>query len=208
MALKKYGITGAKGVTITPGQLPKVAVQPGRAIQATLNSNGLVDQNPASATITPGPLSIPLSGGGGNIADGWISSTFVQQSQLATMLIWTKYTVPYTAFSTAGLTNSITLLSLPAKGVIHAVHLNATQAFTGGLIATYTLSVGIGGLLAKYLTALSVFTTGLQVPQGIIGVESMSGATNILITAVSTVGNLNTATQGSADLYALISTLP
>lgn len=105
---------------------------------------------------------------------------------------WIKITKTFSDFSAAALTNSITIYSLPIKGVIHSVMLNPTIAFSGGLIATYTISVGIGGTLAKYCAATNVFT-GFTLPamSVISGVESVSGATNILATAISTVGNLS-----------------
>ncbi len=121
---------------------------------------------------------------------------------------WTKYTVGHAAFQTAGFTNNIELFSLPAKGAIHAVFINPTVAFSGGLIASYTLSVGIAGNLIKYCPAESVFVAVPQTPQATLGIESVSGATSIRIAATSTVGTLDASTQGSADVYVLRSLLP
>lgn len=121
---------------------------------------------------------------------------------------WTKYTVLYTDFAAASLTANMALFSLPAKGVVHAVHIDPTTAFTGGLVASATLSVGTAGSPAKYCTALSVFTVALQSPQAVMGIESMSGSTSILVTAVATVGLLNTLSQGAADIWVITSTLP
>lgn len=122
--------------------------------------------------------------------------------------LWKKYTVGYAALSAAGLTNDIELFSLPARGVIHAMVIVPTTAFTGGLIASYTLSVGVSGTLTKYCTAVSTFTAVAQAPQAFMGMESMSGATSIRVAAVSTVGLLNTATAGAASIYVLWSQLP
>ncbi len=121
---------------------------------------------------------------------------------------WIKITKLFSDFSTAGLTNSINIFSLPAKGVIHAVFLNPTTLFSGGIIASYTISVGISGTPAKYNAAANVFTgAGLPTPTAGIFVENMSGSTNIQATSISTVGNLNAATAGSVDIYILISLL-
>lgn len=126
-------------------------------------------------------------------------------------LIWTKYTVPYTSLATAGLTNDIELFSLAAKTMIHNVVLKQSTAFSGGLIATYTVSVGITGNLVKYAAAFNVFqaagaaTFGLNV---LPGIENFTGATSIRIAAISTVGNLNAATAGSVDAFVLTSLLP
>jgi hypothetical protein len=116
---------------------------------------------------------------------------------------WRKYTKTYSQLSVAGLTNDIEVFSLPAKGVIQAMQIVATTAFSGGTIATYTLSIGISGNLVKYCTGFS-----LSQPQVIGGIESTSGATSIKLAAISTVGLLNAATAGSADVYVLWGILP
>lgn len=125
---------------------------------------------------------------------------------------WTKVTKTFTDFATAGLTNDIEILSLPAKGVVHSVMIKHTAAFTGGLIATYTLSVGITGTLAKYVAASNVFqapSNTLSFPSVITPIMENSGAvTSVRAAAISTVGNLNAATTGSVDFYILVSTLP
>lgn len=122
---------------------------------------------------------------------------------------WKKVTKVYTDFSTAGVTNNIEIYLLPVKGVIHAVLVSPTVAFAGGLIATYTISVGIAGTLAKYAPATNAFT-GFTLPviSVITGIESLSGTTSIKASAISTVGNLSAATAGSVDFYLLISLLP
>lgn len=121
---------------------------------------------------------------------------------------WIKITKTFSDFSIAGLTNDIEIFSLPAKGVIHSVQIIPTTAFSGGIIATYTVSVGIAGNLAKYAVATNVFT-GFTLPviSAVPGIESSSGATSIRSQAISTVGNLNAATAGSVDIYLLISNL-
>lgn len=133
---------------------------------------------------------------------------FVPGAVVSKLPAWIKYTVGFAALSTAGLTNNIELFSLPAKVVIHAVIVNPTEAFTGGLISAYTLSVGIAGSLTKYCTAVSVFAAAPQAPQQFMGMESVSGATSIKVAAVAVTGLLNTASAGSADIYVMTSVLP
>lgn len=116
---------------------------------------------------------------------------------------WQKYTITAAQLSAAAANNDIELLSLPAKGFIQGVMINATVAFTGGLIVTYTLRVGITGNLGKYCTASSVFTANVVPPQMNPGMESFSGATSIRVAATCAVGNLSQATQGSADIWVL-----
>lgn len=129
-------------------------------------------------------------------------------TEQATYPHWIKITKTYSDFSTAGLTNSITIYTLPAGGVIHAVQMNASTKFSGGLIATYTISVGKAGTNAKYAIATNVFTGAtLPVISVLPAVESIGSTTAITATAISTIGNLNTATAGSVDIWLLVSIL-
>lgn len=115
-----------------------------------------------------------------------------------------KYTATYSQLATAGLTNDIELFSLPAGGIIKSVKLKHSTPFTGGTIATYTLSVGITGNLVKYMAAFNVFqATGDSVLNfsTLAAAENHNSATSVRVAAISTVGNLNAATQGSADIF-------
>lgn len=124
---------------------------------------------------------------------------------------WAKYTKTYSDLSTAANTNSITLFSLPAKGVIHAVAIKHSAAFTGGAIASYAVAVGISGDTTKFATWVNVFQApGDQVGQASnvgVGIENFGVATTILLSATSVGGLLNAATAGSVDVWVLSSTL-
>lgn len=122
---------------------------------------------------------------------------------------WIKITKTFADFSAAALTNAITIYSLAAGGVIHAVMLNPRIVFSGGLIASYTISIGVSGTPAKFAVATNTFT-GAPLPAISVlpAVQSLSGTTNILATAIATVGNLNAATQGTVDIWLLVSILP
>lgn len=127
------------------------------------------------------------------------------------ILSWTKYTTGFAALSTAGLTNDIELFSLPAKTMIHSVVIKQSTAFSGGLIATYTVSVGINGNLVKYAAAFNVFQAVGATTFGtnfLPAIENFTSATSIRIAAISTVGNLNAAVAGSVEVWALTSLLP
>lgn len=122
---------------------------------------------------------------------------------------WVKITKLFSDFATAGLTNNISIFTLPVSGVIHAVQLNPRVTFSGGTIATYTISIGKSGTLAKYAPATIVFTgAALPVISVLPAVESVSATTDIRAAAISTVGNLSAATQGTVDIWILVSTLP
>lgn len=123
---------------------------------------------------------------------------------------WVKVgnAISHTAFQTAATTLSITLFTLAAAGLIHAIKIKHSTAFGGGAITAYTLSVGIAGTLAKYATAFDVFqapsNTAFQT-SSILGSENNGAGTAILITAISTTANLNASTTGVVDVWALLS---
>lgn len=124
---------------------------------------------------------------------------------------WVKVTFAFGSFQTGAITNSITGYVLPAKTQIEQTKIDPTVAFAGGLIATATLSIGIGGNLVKYSAAKNVFTGSSVAAASLIAapdVESMSASTNILLTMVSTVANLSSLAAGSVDVYLKISQLP
>lgn len=126
---------------------------------------------------------------------------------------WIKYTLTATDFSVAGLTKTVGFASLGAKQIISGCFVKQSELFTGGLIATYTVSVGIAGTLAKYAVAYNVkqavSNTAFQIGVALAPtMENYGAITSIVATAVSTVANLDAATQGSVDIWLLISTLP
>lgn len=122
---------------------------------------------------------------------------------------WVKYTVAYSQFSTAALVNSITLLTLPAGGVIHGVKIKHSVAFGGGAISAYTLSVGIVGELEKYASAWDVFQAAVSTyfqMSNVLGSEDHANTAAIKITATAVGANLSAATGGSVDVWVLQST--
>lgn len=123
---------------------------------------------------------------------------------------WVKVgsAIAHTAFQTAATTNSITLFTLVPAGVIQAVKIKHSTAFAGAAITAYTLSVGIGGTVAKYASAFDVFqavsNTAFQL-SAVTGSENHGAATPITITATSTGANLSASTAGVVDVWALLS---
>jgi hypothetical protein len=69
-----------------------------------------------------------------------------------------KITKTYTDLAQAAVTFDVELFLLPPGGIIHAIYLKHSAAFTGGIISAYTLSVGVGANLTKYMSAQSVFS--------------------------------------------------
>lgn len=121
---------------------------------------------------------------------------------------WQKITKTFSNFSVASLTSTITITTLPAKSVVNAVVINPTTAFTGGLIAGYTVSVGMQTNV-DLAPASSMFTTVTNpFSYSLIAAGDINTTEDITATATSLTGLLNAATQGSVDIYLLVSTLP
>lgn len=145
---------------------------------------------------------------------GIIQSSVLVAGPLSVTPSWTKYTYSHTAFQTAGLTNAVNVLSLPAKAILVDAVIRPTTAFAGGAIATYTLSLGIVGSLTKYIGNSDVMaavtaTLNYRVANYLVtGLESFTGATQIQVNAISSVANLSASTAGAVDIYLLTSTLP
>lgn len=130
-------------------------------------------------------------------------------SNLTPMPQWVKVsTIPYLAFSAAATTLNVTLFSLVAGGMIHAIFIKHATAFAGGVISAATFSVGISGNNTKYAAAFDIFQavsgTAFQLTNT-PGVESMTGATNITGTITVTGANLSALTAGQVEVWALLS---
>jgi hypothetical protein len=69
-----------------------------------------------------------------------------------------KITKLFSDLAQPSLTYDIELFLLPPGGFIHALMLKHSAAFTGGTISAYTLSIGTGANLSKFMSAQSVFS--------------------------------------------------
>lgn len=129
---------------------------------------------------------------------------------------WVKVTKSYTDFSAVATTGTATIFTLPYKGVIHAVVMQHSAAFTGGSISAYTLQVGVSGTTNKYVAAASTFgapgaTTFVPASATTPFSPTINSSTTdvaIIATATSTGANTSAATAGSVDIWLLISILP
>jgi hypothetical protein len=137
-----------------------------------------------------------------------------------------KYTITFSDLTTAGTAQTLYLsadpggnafqtpsttappnaqnFAIPQAGVILYAKVHHTTAFSGGTIASMTVSVGkLGGSNTFVTPAFNVFQaagdTTLQetfaIPSGQIS------PWGITVTFTSTVGNVNAATAGSVDIY-------
>lgn len=179
--------------------LEKVANKGAASGYASLNGSSLVVQNPASASTTPGNAVIPIADTNGRLADGFTPFAVPR---------WKKFTKTFSDLSFAGLTNDIEVYSLAAAEIIHGIKIKHSTAFSGGAIASYTLSVGISGDLTKYASAFDVFqatsNTTFQL-SNTFGSENHGAATSIRLAAVATGANLDQAAAGSVDVWILVS---
>lgn len=122
-----------------------------------------------------------------------------------------KVNVLFSDLATAGLTNNAAVFSLPAYNSIIDVWAEIKTTFTGGSIATYTISVGYTSgtelMLANDVKTSAILLTSAGVKGtdlttvGKTNVYSASSATSIRAYAVSTVDTLDNATTGSIDIY-------
>ena len=163
---------------------------------ATLNGSSAVVQDPASKGLANGVASLD-------------ANTTLTAAQIpASVPQWVKVTKTFTDLSFAGTTNDIQVYSLPAGGIIMGVKIKHSTAFSGGSISAYTVSVGISTNFTKYASAFDVFQavsgTTFQLTDS-FGSEDHGAATSIRLQAISTGGNLSTATAGSVDVWILVS---
>lgn len=120
---------------------------------------------------------------------------------------WIKITKSYSDFSAAGLTKTVNIATLPAKSVVHATIVNPTTTFVGGIISAYSVSVGIVSNV-DLMPASSVLTLPSRPFASALIVAGNVGSTDtVTATAISITGLLNAATQGSVDIWILVSIL-
>ncbi len=122
----------------------------------------------------------------------------------------TKVTLDYSDFGTLPSAPFKTInlgFSLPPKGILHMITMQATTAFTGGSISGYSIMVGITGELDRYTANQSVFTLGLDNVYSDARMESMTATTVFKATATATGADLSAATAGEASFWIYYSTL-
>lgn len=152
-----------------------------------------------------------FNGRSGTVSPTANDYTFAQLASTSAVSVWAKIaTKTFSDFSTAGAANTIASgYLLPAKGVIMGCQVIPSVAFSGGTIATYTVSVGISTSHLKYAIATNVFTGfTLATPNILPGIESTTTTTSITLTATATVGLLNAGSAGSCDIWLCVSVLP
>ncbi len=122
-----------------------------------------------------------------------------------------KVTVGFASLTNAGLTQTINLISTAARTKSCGVSVKHTAAFTGGTVATLTVSVGdAAGSATTYTAAFNIF----QAPSNTVFqdtaelISATYAASTIQAFFTSTGGNLNTLTTGSVDFDVCTVVLP
>lgn len=127
---------------------------------------------------------------------------------------WRKFTKTFADLAAASTTNSSTIITLPANSVIHTTTMKHSEQFSGGAISAYNLSINggnLGGTLNGFLAvnddnfaSLGGFSDPDSHPFGGGGSQSLT----LSLDATSVGANLDQATQGSVDIWLLLSVLP
>lgn len=190
-------------------RLPPTSATPGYVLTADTVASGSVsvpgrDTGPGG---TGGTVTVPL------VATKWTNPATLPAATPAGVPQWVKVTKTFADFATAATTNTITVYTLPAGGIVHNTKVKHTAAFGGGAIGSYTLNgVGVTGATTKYgpflkpLGGAPASTDGsVHYPSGQITAENQAATTAVTATVTSTGANLNAATAGSLDVYLLVS---
>jgi hypothetical protein len=169
----------------------------------------------ADVTLTPG-LSLTVAYDGAKLVDAGGGLALTPASAVAGTIgafpQWFSYTKTYADFSTAGTTRTLTLVTLPAKAVVHEVVIHATTAFAGPGFASYVADVIHGGntqIVSFNLLSTSSSTKlhTKDVAAYCTVLDFVTGQT-LQLKATSGGANLSVATAGSVTVWFLLSVLP
>jgi hypothetical protein len=115
-------------------------------------------------------------------------------------------------FAAAATTANLDLTGFPGGIVIEGAFVMFNTNFTGGAVATCTMSVGTTGSPAAYVAATTVFSgatvtapianVGLTlVPGTFLNAATPLGAGTVRVQLITTVANTNALTAGVADIW-------
>ena len=192
----------ATNSTFVGGGPVTVSGAPGAGLVAVLTDASHAVWAPGGGTQGPqgsqGPQGQQGGGGGSQGPQGSQGSPGVIPP---TVINWVRYgPVSYSQFA---LTPNVLLFNVIPNGIIHAVKVVHQAAFIGPGVTSYTVSVGVPGLPAKYASAFDVH----QAPGDSVGQlslnlsqESQSSSIPVYASASSNV-SLGSATQGSVEVW-------
>lgn len=122
--------------------------------------------------------------------------------------VWQKYTVQYSDINGATTTDSATLFTNPARGVIHAVAFQNLTQFEGGSVTGVKISVGTTATANKYALGTDVGTSAVNQIYNALAMDDFTATQAIIATFSATGSNLDSLTAGQIDVYVLRSQLP
>ena len=190
------------------------------AINVERRVNGfLVNTN---TTPTPSADAVAVADGAGKLVAGWGggpstlatldgSGNVVEDPANPSFARWTKYTIAATDFTAAAATEDIEIFTLPIRGTIHRVVLKHSVAFSGGSLASMTVSVGVTGSLSKYAVPFDVFQAPSDTTFGfnnLPGMENFGATFSVRAEAIAGGDTLDNVSTGSLDIWFLTSELP
>jgi len=147
-----------------------------------------------------GPYLGPVSGGGG---------TPTNPTAVPTWLPCFDFTfADFTGF--AALVGDIEIYSLPARCTIEGAAIHTSTPFAGPGITAVTLSVGLVGNLAKYLSPYDAFAASSDTRIGAANLlfpENLGAATSVRLAAESVGANLSVLTAGAGCLWLKVAKL-
>lgn len=183
-------------------------------VNFSTSASGDINGNFGSSFFVTGLNGAQIIGSSPSIGGMVLMSTVANPNQvewtsLTSVPSWQKVTVAYTDLSAAGVfTNTFSFTSLPAGAIVHGVKIKHSTSFTGGAITSYKVSIGDGTTADAYASAFNVFqgtgSSTYQLTNLFVGVDQSTGP-NMHITATSTGDTLDHATQGSVDVWVLVS---
>jgi hypothetical protein len=198
--------SGAAGLrALTGAMLPNPTVSlKGGVISSTASSNQYATGVDTSGNVTYAQPS--FSNLSGNLGSGQMPTASE---------VWTKYTIPYSSFSTASTAFAVNVVALTAKQMVCGLVEKTTTAFAGTNITGLTLTVGdSNGTATTYSSApynlLQTPSNTAFIANNVTGSASFAGG-NIQanVTATTTSGaNLSALAQGSVDISVCTFTLP
>lgn len=134
------------------------------------------------------------------IRSAHVNSNFSNLINLAPL--WQKYTVAYTALSTATASVAYTLFTATADDIISGVYIKHSTAFAGGAISAVKAKIGTSTDDIKYLTEFDVLQATTTTAYSLNSIlDKESGNVSILLTLSLTGGNLSDLSAGQVDVY-------
>lgn len=128
---------------------------------------------------------------------------------------WVKSTIRFSDYTAAGLTESLTAVVLGAFEYVADLVVHVVTPFSGGAVATATLTLQNKAASASYFAAVDIFTGTSKFayyrPSG-LGTIAMptfnTGGEEVKALLTTTVANINTLTAGEVWVFIQIKSIP